>query len=90
MCVFLQFLPSDREFYRAALIREVTGTVLPTTDEGLLSVIFVDRHTREKINRTVCADNFNWRTASTFCQYFGYRRAKWGSQGINKQKFVSQ
>ena len=69
------------------LIEEINGTAL-STDKGLLSAIFVHRHTREMINRTVCADNFNWRTATTFCQYFGYKQGEWGSEKINMLNFT--
>ena len=42
------------------------------------------------MNRTVCADKFNWQTAKTFCHYFGYEHAEWGSEKKDEPKFVSQ
>ena len=80
---------SGREFVEGALIQEVNGTVLSTNDKGLLSVIFVDRHSKEEIHGTVCADNFNWATANSFCHYFGYEQGEWGSESVDRSKFVS-
>ena len=79
---------SDWEFHRAALIREVNGTVTRSTDQGLLTVSFVNKQSGEEINRTVCADNFNWWTANTFCHYFGNKQGEWGSERLNDVKFV--
>ena len=89
LLIILIIIPSDWEFVGGTLSPEINGTAL-STGKGLLSVIFIHRHTREKINRTVCADDFNWRTANIFCQYFGYNQGKWGSQTqrLNMPKFV--
>ena len=89
LLIILIIIPSDWEFVRGTLRQEINGTAL-STGKGLLSVIFVHRHTREEINRTVCANNFNWRTANNFCLYFGYKQGEWDSQTqrLNMLKFV--
>ena len=80
----------DWNFLRGTLIEEANGTVYQKTDQGLLSVIFVNRLTGEEINHTVCADNFNWRTAKTFCRNFGFEQGYWGSEQMDSFKFVSR
>ena len=68
----------------------VNGTVFTaTTGEGFLSVVLVNIYRGDEINRTVCADNFNLRTAAVFCNYFGYKQGEWGSERINEMKYVS-
>ena len=78
------------EFQRGALIQYVNKTVSSPTLEGFLSVVFVNGRTKEEVNRTICAENFNWRTAKTFCLYFGYEQAEWDSERVNEIKFVSR
>ena len=82
--------PPGWKVVSGALLQEVNGTVVSTTDRGFLSVNLVNRQTGENINRTICSDNFNWRTALTFCLYFGHEQAEWGSERINASKFVSK
>ena len=83
--------PTDWEFVRADLIKEVNGTDYTTTeDEGLLSVTFANKNSKGEIRGTVCADNFNWGTANTICHYFGYEQGEWNSKNINTSKFLSE
>ena len=84
------FIPSDWEFDKVVLIKEVNKTIVSTTNDGMLSVLFINRNSMDKIIVTVCADNFNWWTANAFCRYFGHTQGKWGSKTATKSKFVSQ
>ena len=88
--LILNTCTSGLEFVKGSLIREVNGTVLSTSNEGLLSVRFVNRHNGEETHGTVCTDNFNWRTATTFCRYFGYRQGEWDSERVDTPKYDSQ
>ena len=74
---------SDWQFYDAALIQEVNGTDIRSTNEGLLIVNLANKLSGEKITVTVCPGNFNWYAANTFCRYFGNEQGMWDSKPNN-------
>jgi len=67
----------------------VNGTVIRSTNDGLLMVNLVNEQSGEKRNVTVCPGNFNWYTANTFCRYFGNEQGMWDSKP-NNLKLISE
>ena len=61
----------------------MNGTVIRSTNDGLLMVNLVNEQSGEKRNVTVCPGNFNWYTANTFCRYFGKEQGVWDSRPNN-------
>ena len=77
---FLSF--SDWQFVKGSMMN---GTAHQRIDGyNLLTVLFANSQTGLKVNETICANNFNWRTANSFCSYFGYKQGNWDSETTDK------
>ena len=83
----IEYVYLESEFKQAELIHEVDEKLLATTNAGLLFVTYTNKTSGEEMKRTVCAANFNWLQATSFCQLIGYEQGNWGS---GPKKFITE